>query len=66
MIREHGPNHGPVEPALITIPAVTVPTALVRSGAALSGLLLVLFVLVHLIGLLPAVLAPEQLSLIHI
>ena len=29
-------------------------------GAALSGLLLVLFVLVHLIGLLPSVLAPEQ------
>lgn len=60
MIREHGLNHGPAEPALITIPAVTVPAALVRSGAAFSGLLLVLFVLVHLIGLLPAVLAPEQ------
>ena len=29
-------------------------------GAALSGLLLVLFVLVHLIGLLPSVLAPEE------
>lgn len=44
-----------VEPALVTIPA-----AWVRSGAALTGLLLVLFVLVHLIGLVPAVLAPAQ------
>ena len=54
---------------------VTIPSAWIRSGAALTGLLLVLFVVVHLIGLLPAVLAPAQfevyatalhLSLIHI
>ena len=43
------------EPALVTI-----PSAWIRSGAALTGLLLVLFVVVHLIGLLPAVLAPAQ------
>ena len=42
-------------PALVTFPA-----AWVRSGAALTGLLLVLFVLVHLIGLVPALLAPAQ------
>ena len=34
--------------------------AVVRTGAALSGLLLVLFTLVHLAGLIPAVLAPER------
>ena len=39
---------------------VTIPSAWIRSGAALTGLLLVLFVVVHLIGLLPAVLAPAQ------
>ena len=36
------------------------PPAVVRTGAALSGLLLVLFTLVHLAGLIPAVLAPER------
>ncbi len=36
------------------------PPAVVRTGAALSGLLLVLFTLVHLGGLIPAVLAPER------
>jgi len=36
------------------------PPAVVRTGAALSGLLLVLFALVHLGGLIPAVLAPER------
>ena len=52
-----------------------VPT-LMRIGSALSGLLLVLFLVVHLAGLLPALLAPvlfehyatalHHLSLIHI
>ena len=54
---------------------IALPSAVVRTGAALSGLLLVLFTLVHLGGLIPAVLAPERfeayasalhLSLIHI
>ena len=39
---------------------IALPSAAVRTGAALSGLLLVLFTLVHLGGLIPAVLAPEQ------
>ena len=40
-----------------------------RIGSAISGLLLVLFLVVHLAGLLPALMAPvqfEHLSLIHI
>ena len=36
-----------------------VPTVM-RIGSALSGLLLVLFLVVHLAGLLPALIAPEQ------
>lgn len=36
-----------------------VPTVM-RSGSALSGLLLVLFLVVHLAGLLPALIAPVQ------
>ena len=39
---------------------IALPSAAVRTGAALSGLLLVLFTLVHLGGLIPAVLAPER------
>ena len=39
---------------------IALPSAVVRTGAALSGLLLVLFTLVHLGGLIPAVLAPER------
>ena len=33
---------------------------LVRIGSALSGLMLVLFLVVHLAGLLPALIAPMQ------
>ena len=36
------------------------PSADIRTGSALSGLLLVLFIVVHLLGLIPAVVAPEQ------
>ena len=32
----------------------------IRTGSALSGLLLVLFLVVHLAGLLPALIAPVQ------
>ena len=39
-----------------------VPT-LMRIGSALSGLLLVLFLVVHLAGLVPALIAPEQFEL---
>ena len=39
---------------------IALPSAAVRTGAALSGLLLVLFTLAHLGGLIPAVLAPER------
>ena len=34
-----------------------------RIGSALSGLLLVVFLLVHLAGLLPALIAPVQFEL---
>jgi succinate dehydrogenase / fumarate reductase cytochrome b subunit len=54
-------DQGAWSPSRRDAPAlVIIPSAWIRSGAALTGLLLVLFVLVHLIGLLPAVLAPEQ------
>ena len=33
---------------------------MIRSSIAVSGLFLVVFVIIHLVGLLPAVLAPEQ------
>ena len=38
-------------------------TTLMRIGSGLSGLLLVLFLLVHLAGLLPALIAPVQFEL---
>ena len=36
---------------------------LMRTGSALSGLLLVLFLVVHLAGVLPALIAPVQFEL---
>ena len=36
------------------------PPADIRTGTAVSGLLLVLFIVVHLLGLIPAVVAPDQ------
>lgn len=36
------------------------PSADIRIGTAVSGLLLVLFIVVHLLGLIPAVVAPDQ------
>ena len=36
------------------------PPADIRTGTAVSGLLLVLFILVHLLGLIPALVAPDQ------
>ena len=39
---------------------IALPSTAIRTGAAISGLLLVFFTLVHLGGLIPAVLAPAQ------
>ena len=36
------------------------PPADIRTGTAVSGLLLVLFIVVHLLGLIPALVAPDQ------
>ena len=42
---------------------MVVPTTAVRRGSAISGLLLVLFLIVHLGGLIPSVTAPESFEI---